>query len=265
MQKTRTFIDKMRDGQVCVGTAITYTDATVSEMLAGALDFLWIDMEHNALPLDVVQAHLIAAKGADCTPIVRVPWNDPVLIKPVLDIGAPGVIVPLIRTADDARKAVSACLYPPDGIRGYGPRRPSNYARLGGPEFCKAANETMIVIVQIEHIDAVNNLDEILAVPGLAAIVVGANDLSGSMGLMGQSRHPEVLRIIDTVIEKARRAGIPVGTATGSQPEHVAEWVDKGMQWIMIGTDYLLMLERADHVAKLVREHTPVTPGEPGS
>src|SRR5687768_17087423 len=112
MQNSPTFIDKMRRGQVCVGTGITYTDATVSEMLAGAFDFLWIDMEHNARSLETVQAHLIAAKGADCTPIVRVPWNDPVLIKPVLDIGAPGVVVPLIRTVDDVRRAVAACLYP---------------------------------------------------------------------------------------------------------------------------------------------------------
>ncbi len=255
MQTLPTMIDKMRAGQVCIGTGITFTDATVSEALASAFDFLWIDMEHNALSLENVQAHLIAMKGADCTPIVRVPWNDPVLIKPVLDVGAPAVVVPMIRTVEDVRLAVSACLYPPDGIRGYGPRRPSNYARLGGPEFCKAANDAMIVAVQIEHIDAVNNLDGILAVPGLSAILVGANDLSGSMGLMAQSRHPDVMRAIDTVVEKARRAGIPVGTASGSQPEHIAEWIDKGMQWIMVGVDYTLMLEQADRIVGQARQH----------
>src|SRR5439155_26617319 len=126
--------------------------------------------------------------------LVRVQWNDPVLIKPVLDIGAAGVIVPSVSTADEARRAVAACRYPPDGIRGFGPRRPSNYGRLGGPEFCKAANEAVIVIIQIEHIHGVNNLDEILAVPGLTGILVGSNDLSGSMGHMGEPRHPDVLR-----------------------------------------------------------------------
>jgi 2-keto-3-deoxy-L-rhamnonate aldolase RhmA len=264
MRATGTFVDKMRAGKICIGTGITFTDATVSEILAPAFDFLWIDMEHNALSLETVQAHLIAAKGVDCTPIVRVPWNDPVLIKPVLDIGAPGIVVPLVRTVDETRSAVKACLYPPDGVRGFGPRRASNYGRLGGPEFCRAANETMIVVVQIEHIDAVHDLDAILAVPGVSAVMIGANDLSGSMGLMGQPRHPDVMRAVDTIIEKSRRAGIPVGTATGSSPEHIADWVDKGMQWIMVGTDYLLMLERADWVASLVRAGSPAATGPNG-
>ena len=113
-------------------------------------------------------------------------------IKPVLDVGAAGVIVPLIRSAEDVRRAVAACLYPPQGIRGFGPRRPSNYGRLGGPEFCRAANEDVIVIVQIEHVDAVNDIDAILAVPGLTSVVIGPNDLAGSLGRMGEPEHPEV-------------------------------------------------------------------------
>jgi 4-hydroxy-2-oxoheptanedioate aldolase len=103
----RTFVDKMRDGQVTVGTAVTFSDATVTEALSTVFDFVWIDMEHNPLTLSDVQAHIIATKATDCTPIVRVAWNDPVLIKPVLDIGAAGIVVPFIRTVEDARLAVS--------------------------------------------------------------------------------------------------------------------------------------------------------------
>src|SRR5207253_3124908 len=121
------FREKLRQGQVCLGTVISFTDPTVTEALCPVLDFVWIDMEHNALSLETVQAHIMATKGSDTTPLVRMPWNDPVLIKPVLDIGAAGVIVPLVRTAEDVRRAVAACLYPPEGIRGFGPRRPSNY------------------------------------------------------------------------------------------------------------------------------------------
>ena len=128
----------MRRGEVCLGTAISFSDPTVTEALCNVLDFVWIDTEHNPLSLEDVQGHIMATKGTDVLPLVRVPWNDPVLIKPILDIGAAGVIVPMIRTADDVRLAVAACRYPPEGIRGFGPRRPSNYARLGGPEFCKA-------------------------------------------------------------------------------------------------------------------------------
>jgi 2-dehydro-3-deoxyglucarate aldolase/4-hydroxy-2-oxoheptanedioate aldolase len=256
VEKQPTFIDKMRRGEIALGTGITFTDPTATEALCSVYDFLWIDAEHNALSLETLQAHIMATRGSQTTPLVRVPWNDPVLIKPVLDIGAAGVIVPFVRNAEEARKAVSACKYPPEGIRGFGPRRPSQYGRLGGPEFCKAANDAMIVIVQIEDVNGVKNLDEILAVEGLTAIVVGSNDLSGSMGYMGQPRHPEVLRVIEMVISKARAAGKFPGMAIGNNAEMLAEWAHKGAQWLMGGNDYSLMLQAADQVTSEIRERT---------
>lgn len=259
MENANAFREKLRHNQICLGVGITFTDPTVTEALSSHLDFVWIDMEHNALSLETVQGHIMATKGSMAAPLVRVPWNDPVLIKPVLDIGAAGVVVPLIRTAEDARRAVAACLYPPEGIRGYGPRRPSSYGRLGGPDFCRDANKTVITIVQIEHVDAVANLDEILAVPGLTAIVVGPNDLSGSMGLMGQARHPDVLSTIETIIAKARKAGIYVGIGIGDDPDVLIEWVGKGMQWLVMGTDFTLMLRAADFVSGRVRNHIRAT------
>ena len=135
-----TFREKLRRGKVCLGTVISLTDPTVTEALCPLFDFLWIDMEHSVLSLEAVQAHVMAARGSGAATLVRVPWNDPVLVKPVLDLGASGVIVPMVRTADDVRRAVAACLYPPEGVRGFGPRRPSQYGRLGGPEFCREAN-----------------------------------------------------------------------------------------------------------------------------
>ena len=255
MEKASSFQSKLSQGQVCIGTGISFSDPTITEALCGLLDFVWIDMEHAPLSIETVQAHVMATKGSGTTPLVRVSWNDPVIIKPVLDIGAAGVIIPLIRTADDARRAVAACRYPPEGIRGYGPRRPSHYARQGGRDFCQSANENMIVIVQIEHIDAVHNLDEILAVPGLTGIVVGPNDLSGSMGHMGEPRHPAVLQAIDTVIAKARQSGVFVGIAVGDDPDVLIEWLDKGMQWVLMGCDFTLLLRAATQVCHQVRAH----------
>lgn len=255
MDNANKFRNKLRNGQTCLGSVITFTDATVTEALSGLLDFVWIDTEHNALSLETVQAHLMATRGTETATLVRVPWNDPVLIKPVLDIGADGVIVPLVRTADDVHRAVAACRYPPDGIRGYGPRRPAHYGRLGGPDFCRLANETIFIAVQIEHIDAVNNMDEIVKVPGLTSIVLGPNDLSGSMGLMGQSRHPEVLRALDIVIAKARQANLFVGIGIGDDPNILMDWVDKGVQWLPMGNDYSLLLRAAQQVSEQVRAH----------
>ena len=250
------FREKLRRGQACLGTVISFTDPTVTEALCPLLDFVWIDMEHNALSLETVQAHVMATKGSDTTPLVRVPWNDPVLVKPVLDIGAAGVIVPMVRTADDVRRAVAACLYPPEGIRGFGPRRASGYGRLGGPEFCRAANDHVLPIVQIEHIQAVENIDEILAVPKLASIVLGPNDMAGSMGLIGQPRHPDVVRALDTVIAAARQVRMPVGVGAGDDPNMLADWVARGVQWLAMGGDCNLLLRGATEVAGRVREQT---------
>ncbi len=247
------FRRKLVGPEPCLGTCVTFSDATVTEALATVLDFVWIDMEHNALSLESVQAHIIATRGSETAALVRVPWNDPVLIKPVLDIGAAGVIVPLVRTADDVRRAVAGCKYPPEGIRGFGPRRPSCYGTIGGPEYCRRANEAVITIVQIEHIDAVNNLDEILQVPGLTTLVIGSQDLAGSLGHMGEPRHPEVLKVIDTVVDKANRAKMPIGIALGDSAEVLCQWRAKGVQWFAIGADFLLLQRAAAEVATTLR------------
>ena len=260
LPSTGRFRARLAAGETCLGTVITFTDPTVTEALCQVLDFVWIDMEHNALSLETVQAHLMATKGSDTTALVRVPWNDPVLIKPVLDIGATGIIVPLIRSAQEARRAVAACLYPPEGIRGFGPRRASNFGELGGPEFCRAANASVMPIVQIEHIDAVNSIDEILTIPRLASIVFGPNDLAGSMGLMGMPRHPDVLSAIESVIAKARQAGIPIGIGVGDDPELLADWIARGVQWLAMGGDCSLLLRAARATVAEVRQRSERSP-----
>lgn len=255
MDNAHYFREKLIGGKALLGTCVTFIDPTVTEALSSVLDFVWIDTEHNPLSLERVQGHIMATKASQATPLVRVPANDPVLIKPVLDIGAAGVIVPLVKTADDVRLAVAACRYPPEGIRGFGPRRPSGYGVRGGPEFCKAANETIITIVQIEQVEALHNLDEILAVPGVTSIVVGPNDLAASLGFTGQPRHPEVIRAIDSIIAKARAAKVPMGIAVGDDPEVLIEWIDKGVNWLSMAADFALLIRAASQLVKRVREH----------
>mgnify|MGYP001350655054 CR=1 FL=1 len=189
MAKGDSFIDKIRRGEVCIGTSISLRDPVTTEALAtsGLFDILWIEMEHMAISLETVERHVMATKGTNVMTIVRVGWNDPVLIKPVLDIGVPAVIVPLVQTADDVRNAVKACRYPPDGIRGFGPRRSADtleFGGAGGPDWIKKANEEMITVVQIEHIEAVNNLDEILSVPNLNGVYIGPADMSSKTCLI---------------------------------------------------------------------------------
>ena len=213
-------------------------------------------MEHSGLSVESVQRHILATKGSDAVPLVRVAWNDPVLIKPVLDAGAGGVIAPMVRTGDEARRLVAACLYPPHGIRGFGPLRAANYGHIPAPEFCRAANQTVIPIAQIEHIDAVNNIDEILAVPGMAGIVFGPNDLACSMGHTGDPNHPEVLRAIDAVIGKARQTKVFIG-CVGDDPELLERWIDQGARWLVVGSDFALLRKAAIQAIESIQTLRP--------
>jgi 2-dehydro-3-deoxyglucarate aldolase/4-hydroxy-2-oxoheptanedioate aldolase len=153
---------------------------------------------------------MIQAVGGRCPCVIRVPENRDVWIKKALDTGADGVVIPQVNSAEDARRAVAACLYPPQGVRGAGAARAHGYGMTFG-DYVARANRATVVILQIEHADAVRNLGEILAVPGIDALLVGPFDLSGSMGLLGQVTHPEVQAAVASVRERALAAGMPLG------------------------------------------------------
>lgn len=255
MYNARTFRDKLDRGQLCFGTGIALADPMVTEALCGDLDFFWVDMEHTALSLQEVKQHLMAIKGSGTAALVRVPWNDQALIKPVIDIGADGVIVPMIETPDDVARAVAACLYPPQGTRGFGPMRPLDYGRRDLMGYYEQANADLIVVVQIEQAEAVENIDKILAVPGLTSIAFGPNDLSTALGYRGEPSHPEVLKVMQKIIDKAIAAKIPVGVSVGADPVHLSLLADMGIQWLSLGVDVTLMRRAACEVVGKVREH----------
>ena len=245
MENAINFRQKIGDGGYCLGTGVTFFDPTVAELLSQAgMDFVWIDMEHNALTVEAVQNHIIATRASNAAAIVRLGSGDSALIKVVLDSGADGVVVAMVRTVDEVQQAVADCRYPPQGTRGFGPRRPSRYGRLGGREFCQLANESVLVVIQIELIDAVDNLDAILKTPGLDSVVVGPNDLAGSMGYVGQPDHPEVTKVVESIIEKSRAANVMAGlAATVSNPQR---WTALGVQWFVLGTDWNLLVQAVD-------------------
>ena len=256
MQNTRVFRDKLRRGQVCLGTGISMSDPTVCEALCPDMDFFWMDLEHSALSTERLKMHLMAMKGSPCASLVRVPWNDPVLVKPVLDMGADGVIFPMVRNADDVEQAVAACRYPPEGVRGFGPLRPLDYGRQNATEYCREANENLIVIVQIELLEAVENIEEILRVPGLTSIAFGPQDLSASMGLRTEPKRPEVRATMAQVIEKAKAANIPVGVSIGADVEWLRDLVDMGVQWLAMGNDVTLMVKAGQEMVRAMRDHS---------
>lgn len=150
------------------------------------------------------------------------------MAKPILDLGADGIIFPMIVTREDAEAAVAACRYPLEGSRGYGPFRATGYGAVSAMEYINDVSRKVWVIPQIEHIDAVGNLDAILSVPGIDAVIAGPCDLSGSMGLLGQMNHPEVKKAMDTIAAKAKEKGIPFGVSMIWDEEAMGDWVRRG-------------------------------------
>ena len=227
--------------ELCLGLGVGLTDPLTSEIAADlGYDFTFIDLEHGAMTIETALAHVMAVRGSDTAPFIRVPWPDPVRIKPVIDLHPAGIIVPMVCTAEDAATAVAACKYPPKGIRGFAPCRGIRFGGMSTPEYVEHADDQTLVIVQIEHIEAVKNLDAILATQGIDTILIGPCDLSGSMGLLGQTTHPDVVATIDQIIARGRAAGLPVGLA-GCPPDALVAWRAKGVAWLSLSVDWVLV------------------------
>lgn len=232
---------KLRAGELVLGAGITLTDPTVTEALAADVDFVWIDLEHNAMTTESMLAHLIAARAGGAASIVRIPSNDVAWIKRVLDSGAEGIILPRSYSAQEAAEFVSACRYPPQGTRGFGPRRPMQYGRLEQQEYLRQANRDVFVCVQVETVELYRELDEVLKLEGLDSLVLGPQDLSGSMGRLGETTHPDVVAAMRTIATKARAAGKFIGSGLGANPEFAHLLRECGVQWMQAGNDFEYM------------------------
>jgi len=230
--------DKVLRNELVIGTHVATSDPVVSEILCTAgFDFVWVDAEHGAMDRKDINLHVMSIRGQGVAPFVRVPWNDPVRVKPILDMGPAGIVFPFIKTAEEARLAVASCRYPPEGIRGFAPIRANSYGAMDCDEYLEMSRTEPWVIVQIEHIDAVNDLEEIIAVEGVDTVVIGANDLSGSIGLLSQIRHPKVMELCDKAAEICRKAHFPFGASVLWSEENVRDWIQRGVAWIGVDND----------------------------
>jgi len=212
-------------------------DPAVAEMeVEWGYDGLVIDTEHSTFDVTALRATLMAFRGTDCVPLVRVGANDIYLLKTALDLGAGGVLIPLIQDADDARAAVEACRYPPQGIRGVSPRRASNYFR-DVEVYLAEANRSILVMIQIESETAYQNLDAILEVDGIDCFLVGMVDLSASMNHMWDVEHPEVVETVEDIIRRCRQAGRSVAVASAANARQIKRWLDVGANVMSFGGD----------------------------
>lgn len=238
-----------------IGTIVTLSSPESSEIMSLA-GFHWvmIDMEHSTLSLSDVQRHLQALKG-ETVSIVRIPCNSQTWIKQVLDTGCDGIMVPMVNTEKEARQAVGWAMYPPSGSRSVGISRAQKYG-FAFRDYVFEKSRSVKLIIQIEHIDGVNNLDEILRVEGISAIFIGPYDLSASMGRTGEVSHPEVQEAISLIKTKCKEKGMPWGIF-GITPEAVAGEIAEGAEWILCGIDTQILSGGA---GKIIRDLGQLNP-----
>jgi len=225
-----------REGKAAVGTWLVLGSPIVAEIIANmGFDWVVVDTEHGSIDIGATQSIIQAISTTDTVPMVRVPWNDPMSIKRALDAGAYGLVIPMVNSREEAIRAVKAARYPPLGIRSYGGPRARLY---GGVDYFEHANEEIALIVQIEHIDAVNHVDEILSVEGVDGFFIGPSDLAISMGLkpgMDQT-DPRHIEAVNKVLASGKKHHVPGGIHVGS-PEAVNERIAQGFQFIGLSSD----------------------------
>jgi 2-keto-3-deoxy-L-rhamnonate aldolase RhmA len=254
------FASMFHPGAVPIGTWTMSASPLLAEATARAgFDWTVLDMEHTPLDMGSLVSLLQAVQGSALLPITRVPWNDAVTIKRVLDAGATTLLVPFVQHADEARAAVAATRYPPEGIRGMAAMsRASQFGTV--PDHFRHANTQVGLIVQIETPAALAQLEAIAAVPGVDALFLGPGDLSGAMGLPGQTGHPAVQAAMQEAARRARAAGVRIGTVMGTT-EQVAACREWGYDFVGIASDLGLFMRAATGVLKQLRDTAPTVSG----
>ena len=246
---------RLSKGDLTIGSWITLGHPSIAEIMAAAgFDWLVLDMEHSVLELSEIQTLIQVLDGKQCPSIVRLTSNHPDQIKRVMDAGATGVMVPMVKSAEDARAAVQSVYYPPRGQRGVGLARAQGY----GSSFQKYRSwleENAVIVAMIEHVDAVNSIDEILAVDGIDAYIIGPYDLSGSMGRPGDLNHPDVQSSIARVLEAGHRSGKPGGIhVIEPDQDELQRRIAAGFNFLGYGLDIRILDSVCRSHMKAIRE-----------
>ena len=243
--------ERLRQGELVLGTILSLNSPDVAEILSQiGFDWLFIDAEHSTLDPHHLQA-IFQATGDSIPCVVRIPALDEIVVKKTLDAGAAGVLVPQVHNAEQAEQLVRWGRYYPAGSRGLGFGRAQGYGLKVG-EYLETANEDIVLSVQAESAEAVKNIEAIVKVEGLDAVLVGPYDLSASMGLPGQINHPDVKTAIQRVADVCKGVGMPVGIF-GLTAEAVQPYIDLGFRFIVAGVDTVMLGNAAGNLLKQLR------------
>jgi 2-keto-3-deoxy-L-rhamnonate aldolase RhmA len=247
----------LQNGQIQVGTWVTTlgTPQLPYVLASAGFDFVYLDMEHSAFSIETIGQMCAAALGRGLVPIVRPPAKEPHLLTRSLEAGALGVLVPHVDTEEEALAAVRAIKFPPAGQRGFNVQSVhTGYAIVNPQEFAQASNAATLVIVQIESDQGIRNLDQILAVQGIDGAVVGRGDLSADLRLFGRTRHPEVVRRVEAMIDACYRHKKVAGLLVSDLAE-AKEWIDKGIRLVPFSNEITLLLAAASQAIGEIRSY----------
>jgi 4-hydroxy-2-oxoheptanedioate aldolase len=236
-------------GETQIGLWSSLSSNYSVEVIAGAgFDWLLIDLEHSPNDLESLLAQLQAAAPYSTHPVVRVPWNDMVTIKRVLDVGAQSLLVPYVSSAAEARAAVSFTRYPPQGVRGVaGTTRATRFARI--KDYARRAHEEICVLVQVETQAALDNIEAICAIEGVDGVFIGPADLHASLGHPGEIANPKVKPLIDEAVRRIRKAGKAPGILTPSEDD-ARRWLECGALFVAVGADVGILARGAEALAQ---------------
>jgi 4-hydroxy-2-oxoheptanedioate aldolase len=237
-----------REGRAQIGLWSSLASHYSVEVVAGSgFDFLVLDTEHAPNELPMVHNQLQAMVGGTAAPVVRPAWNDAVLFKRLLDLGVQNLLVPFVQTAEEARRAVAATRYPPQGIRGVSvAMRANRFGRV--KDYPNRAHEEICVLVQLETRTALENLESIAAVEGLDGLFIGPSDLAADFGHLGNSGHPAVRSAIDDAILRIRKAGKVAGVLAPIEAD-ARHWLELGCQFVAVGSDLGLLARQSEALA----------------
>ena len=246
---------KLKNNQLTLGSWIMMGNPMSVEVMALAgFEWLVIDIEHTSIDLETTQSLITTIQANGIKALVRVSKNEEVIIKRVLDMGADGIVVPMVCSKEDAEQAINYAKYPPVGKRGVGLYRASKYGTKF-EEYKKWVNEELVIIAQIEHIDAVNNIDEILQVEGIDGTIIGPYDLSGSIGYPGELEREDVQDAVKKVLNKCKEYNIPSGFhVVDTNPNSLQMKIDQGCTFLAYGIDYLFMRDAAVNGMNTLKE-----------
>jgi 4-hydroxy-2-oxoheptanedioate aldolase len=249
---TNRFKQRLKAGETLIGLWAQSGHAAITEVIADAgFDWLLIDGEHAPLEVPTIIEQLRVIEPTGTPAIVRPAWNDPVILKRVLDTGVQTLLIPYVQSAEEARRAVAAARYPPLGARGVAATiRANRYGRAA--DYHQRANAELCVLVQLETGDAVGRLEEIAAVDGVDGVFIGPSDLAASLGHLGNNAHPEVRALIADACGRARAIGVPIGILA---PRHAdaRTFLDMGFRYVAVGSDIGVLRLAADALLEKFR------------